>query len=183
MPYTDGKDLYELMEANNFKPLPTALVRKIMQQLISAVGYCHDKGIAHMDIKLENMLLTPDDHLFLIDFGLCQLQPSLIDSRFLGSPGYACPEMIQRTPYSGYKADAWSIGTVMYALLHAVFPFVEDRILSKEQPELEFPFKIDKQAKQIIQGLMAVDPKKRTEVKRLRQHKWFASKKNKWKLF
>ncbi|KAG8459033.1 hypothetical protein KFE25_006578 [Diacronema lutheri] len=105
-------------------------------QLLLAVHHCHSKGVAHRDIKLENILLQPSGQLKLIDFGLAALH-DVVNGRPLprvlkdkcGSKSYAAPEVNAGRGYNGFAADVWSCGICLFAMLAGFFPLDE----AKEQ--------------------------------------------------
>jgi protein-serine/threonine kinase len=127
-----------------------------------------------MDIKLENILINPRGKVYLIDWGLCQMDitDSTLLETYVGSMDYACPEVLNHIPYNGFKNDAWSLGTVLYALLHGVFPFVSKQRLCSPPPPLEFPMYIDPSAKDLIIQLLHPDPLNRLTVIGGQKHKW-----------
>jgi len=119
-----------------------------LRQLAGALAHCHALGVAHRDIKAENILLDEDGRLRLIDFGLAALvecdalQPaeSFLARTQCGSLMYAAPELLRcpaekervRThapasnsegAYVAYKVDVWSLGVVFYAMLTGSLPF------------------------------------------------------------
>ncbi|KAK0146230.1 putative serine/threonine-protein kinase SgK494 [Merluccius polli] len=97
-------------------------VRLFAAELGSAVGFLHNLGIIHRDIKMENILLSDQGHLRLADFGL---------SRHLGRGGkafticgtiqYMAPEVLGGGPYS-HAADWWSLGITLFSLAAGKFP-------------------------------------------------------------
>jgi len=123
------------------------VARNYLTQLLEGVSYCHSKGVCHRDLKPENLLLSHDgDILKIADFGLSTsfLQDtgavtgansstssnSLKSSdplrrlvSVVGSSHYIAPEVLSKEAYDGTKADAWSIGVILYALLAGSLPF------------------------------------------------------------
>lgn len=82
-------------------------------------------NIAHRDLKPENMLLDFDMGVKLVDFGLSNTYRSSKEKlkTACGSPCYAAPEMIRGLRYEGTKADIWSCGVVLFALIAGYLPF------------------------------------------------------------
>ncbi|KAM3313953.1 hypothetical protein ACQJBY_033066 [Aegilops geniculata] len=113
--------------------------RRIFQQIISGVEYCHRNMVAHRDLKPENLLLDSKYNVKLADFGLSNV---MHDGHFLktscGSPNYAAPEVISGKLYAGPEVDVWSCGVILYALLCGTLPFDDDNI-----PKLFKKIKID----------------------------------------
>lgn len=83
--------------------------------------YCHNKDIAHRDIKVENILLN-GLQVKLIDFGLAD-EASKYLTTHCGTPSYMPPEVCQRRTYKGQSADVWALGIVLYVSLVGKFPF------------------------------------------------------------
>ena len=78
----------------------------------------------HRDIKLENVMIDSNNNVKIIDFGFSITIPK--DKKlsiFCGTPSYMAPEIIKRAPYSGYAADIWALGILLYTLLCGKFPF------------------------------------------------------------
>jgi len=127
MEFIEGPSLIELMEERDFEPMEESVARDIFRQLAEALFYCHSKGVAHRDIKLDNVLITRSGKVKLIDFGLCELDASNKLCRdAVGSLEYCAPEVLQGKPHSALAADVWSCGVVLFALLFGEFPFSEE---------------------------------------------------------
>jgi len=180
MEYLQGSDLYDYMSARHFKAIKEADVRNIFRQLMKAVLYAHSKGFCHRDLKLENVVLCKNNKIKLIDFGLCLQGPcDTISSSWCGSTDYACPEILFRHPYTGCKADVWSLGTILFALIFAELPFVfEDRVdcvsLKRTHPKFQFPknTEVTKEVKELILGMMSIDPCRRFSLEEVANHPW-----------
>eukprot|EP00049_Salpingoeca_infusionum_P005723 m.96180 g.96180 ORF g.96180 m.96180 type:complete len:471 (+) comp13066_c0_seq1:670-2082(+) len=109
--------------------LPRQLIPRMYSQLVSAVAHLHGRGIAHLDIKCENMLVDAEGNLKLCDFGLSVsvTDGPLSDAR--GSFSYASPENLRcyfqpcSSFYSPIKADIWSCAIVLFVFLYGKTPW------------------------------------------------------------
>lgn len=159
-----GMDLFEAMESRNFRSLPERVVRYILRGAAQAIQKCHDRQIAHRDVKLENVSLShlqlslfteisvtfPDSFqimvdfetktVTLIDFGLsCRFErvknSEVRVKDFCGSVEYLAPEALTGTSFVATKADSWALGVTAYALLYGEFPYgVEDIVKGRGHP-------------------------------------------------
>ena len=107
----------------------------IFKQIVSAIHYCHSQGIAHRDLKMENVLFlykTQDSPIKIIDFGLSESvqivnHKDLLENKNInmtgsvGTPHYISPEVLQGK--YNQKCDIWSAGVILYAILSGSFPF------------------------------------------------------------
>jgi Serine/threonine protein kinase len=104
MEYLSGGELYDYVIKKQV--LSENDARVMFQQIIFALEYCHSHGVAHRDIKLENILLDDQNNIKLGDFGLANY---FRDGCFLhtscGSVNYASPEILSGSPYSGPEVD------------------------------------------------------------------------------
>ena len=96
----------------------------ILHQLLTGIAYCHSKGIAHRDIKAENILLAHSGQVKIIDFGFSRNglfankdQDVIKSKTFCGSYAYACPKILNGIPYDPRLADVWSLGIVLYIMV------------------------------------------------------------------
>ena len=114
--YVPGKSLRQVLkerlaQGEAFKEEEVAVIAK---QLLMALSYCHEQGIMHRDIKPDNVLITPDGNVKLIDFGLADWTTKSARES-VGTPYFIAPEMINHS----YKesCDVWSLGVLLFYLL------------------------------------------------------------------
>lgn len=118
--YFSGGDLFSLI--TSMGRLPEEIVIPLFSQLLRGIQYVHENGYAHRDIKPENIFLEGNDHCVLGDFGLaCRLGEE--NREAVGSLDYAAPELLLESDYDGRKADVWSVGVVLFAMLCGYLPF------------------------------------------------------------
>jgi len=84
----------------------------------------HSFGICHRDLKMDNVLITDTGKVKIIDFGFsisCDKETKLVIS--CGTPAFMSPEIIRKQPYSGFNADVWALGILLYIMLTGKHPF------------------------------------------------------------
>ena len=178
-PFIKGGDLYHKLKKDKF--LKEDLVKFYSAQIIIALQYLHDLGIAYRDLKPENILLNEDGYIKLCDFGASvKLHGTEKDYNFAGSPEYASPEMIN---YQGHTVmtDWWSLGILIYEMLYGFTPFFnldKDRMYDliingsisfpeyytnneNNEEENQIEYNISEEAKSLIIKLLEKDPGKR----------------------
>ncbi|XBI22326.1 hypothetical protein VPH35_063355 [Triticum aestivum] len=155
--------------------------RRIFQQIISGVEYCHRNMVVHRDLKPENLLLDSKYNVKLVDFGLSNV---MHDGHFLktscGSLNYAAPELISGNLYAGPEVDVWSCGVILYALLCGRVPFEDDNIpnlIKKIKGGFYIlPSYLSDLAMDLIPRILIVDPMKRITIRGIRDHPWFQNR-------
>uniref|UniRef100_A0A8C2D5N0 BR serine/threonine kinase 2b n=1 Tax=Cyprinus carpio TaxID=7962 RepID=A0A8C2D5N0_CYPCA len=149
--------------------------RKFFRQIISALDFCHSHSICHRDLKPENLLLDEKNNIRIADFGMASLQvgDSLLETS-CGSPHYACPEVIRGEKYDGRKADVWSCGVILFALLVGALPFDDDNLRNLlEKVKLgvfHMPHFIPPDCQNLLRGMIEVDATKRLTVRVQHHH-------------
>jgi len=175
--YTEGKDMFAHLDDRNFTPLPLNDVREILTQLVEIVKYTHKQNVAHRDIKLDNIIIDPKTLLVtLIDFGLCQLitpeKQQMME--FVGTPDYACPEILKCKSYSPFAADIWSLGIVFYCAMCGEFPFSKnERDKNCFQIQWNQTTTADDAAKDLCSKMLEKDPLKRINLRDVSNHRFF----------
>nr|XP_039260415.1 testis-specific serine/threonine-protein kinase 6-like [Styela clava] len=160
--------------------------KKWFCQLASAMAYLHRRGVAHRDLKIENILIDEEQNIKLCDFGfskVCQQNGNLgpNSDTFCGSLGYCAPEILLRTPYNPWKTDIWSLGVVLYKMVIGGMPFGEGndlgciRKIAKAQTQLlEFPDhpRITDDCQNLIRSLLAFESEHRITLVDIFRSKW-----------
>jgi len=174
-----GVDLFEMMEARKFRPLPEGMVHLIMKMAARAIHKCHQKNVAHRDIKLENLMVDfENDEVTLIDFGLsCTFDrkngAEMPVKDFCGSVEYLAPEALVGRSFRATKADSWALGVTAYALIFGEFPYdVEDIIQGMGHPyashvksvPLPEDVHISDMMRKKLSALLCIDPQQRADV-------------------
>lgn len=178
MEYADGGSLLDHVRHAGKLAEPAAC--RLIQQLLAGVSFCHQHGVIHRDVKLENALLDRDGNIKLIDFGLAALVPSLTTLLRVhcGSPSYAAPEIVARKPYLGPPVDLWSLGVVLFACVAGFLPFhappgAKNELSSKIlKGTFSIPEGLSPDLGDLLKRILVVDPAKRADAEAIRQHKW-----------
>ncbi|KAK9084443.1 hypothetical protein Scep_030914 [Stephania cephalantha] len=176
--YVSGGELYYRIEKGRLSEVNS---RKVFQQLIDAVSYCHDKDIYHRDLKLENILVDPTGTIKISDFGLSASADHFKNDGLLhticGSPHYVAPEVFSCKGYNGASADLWSCGVILYVLLTGYLPFCDRNLARLYQKIAEGNAKIPQWlspgAQNLIRRLLDTNPKTRITADEIKQDEWF----------
>ena len=153
------------------------IFKKIFKQIFEAMNYIHKRNIAHRDIKLENILMTKNYDIKIIDFGFGMYNPqNKLQNFFCGTPNYMPPEIAFKKPYNGQKADLWSLGVLVYKLFCADFPFKgkneKDLYKAIEKGKFKMPNYTPDYARKIIVGMIDLNPNKRMTCEAVLKSDW-----------
>lgn len=181
------------------RPLPLPIARYYFVQLIHGLQYCHQQGVAHRDLRLENLLLDNDGHLKITDFGQCRIFRKgwdVFGTSLTGSLYHLSPEQTSGKPFSGRKVDVWSAGVILYALLTGHLPFfdtnvkvlfdsilvadytplLERRVVSAADfataEQMEEEVESLRQATALLKGMLCVDAAARMTLDAVLAHSW-----------
>ncbi|KAK7393741.1 hypothetical protein VNO78_22305 [Psophocarpus tetragonolobus] len=161
------------------------LARRYFSQLVSALRFCHRHGVAHRDLKPQNLLLDAAGDLKVSDFGLSALPEHRLNGLLhtaCGTPAFTAPEILRRVGYDGGKADAWSCGVILYNLLAGHLPFDDSNIPAMwrriSRREYQLPPWISKSARSLIQKLLDPNPRTRISLENVFDEAWLKNRKS-----
>lgn len=187
MEYAPGGDLQTLMD-DDMVPYERDAV-KFVRQVLEGLLFLHERSMAHLDIKLQNVLLMgtfPDCDVKLCDLEISRVIVAGQEVReLLGTPDYVSPEILHYEPIN-LSADIWSVGVMAYVLLTGFTPFGGDTDQETFQNichgQLDFPDElfedISPQAEDFIRKTLSREPSCRPTVKECLKHPWLTSWKN-----
>lgn len=193
MEYMPFGDLFGVVSQ---RPFSEKLSRTVFKQILSAIKYLHERNLAHLDLKLENILVDPIKGIKVIDFDGCEQvtsEPKITSSK--GSPGYRAPEVSKGTASNLFAADIYSLGVVLFIMVVGTPPFNEvekngkfvyDKFYEVLKTDVKKFWKahesyrendgrpkLSKSFKEVIEVMLKEDPKKRPTATELERMQWF----------
>ena len=171
MEYVNGEPLDKVITSGRALPLIDKL--SIIEQVCAALGYAHQRGVVHRDIKPANVIVQPDGHAKIVDFGIARMQSSNAETgltrtgNVIGTIHYIAPERLRGLPFDG-RSDIFSTGVMLYLLLTGALPFsgedmtVLQKLVNEPHPPLrtylpDYPPYLDT----ILDRALAKDPEQR----------------------
>ncbi|MDY7108720.1 MAG: tetratricopeptide repeat protein [Planctomycetota bacterium] len=133
MRYVDGMPLNRYI-AEQAPPIPRIL--ELFAKIARAVGYAHQRGVIHRDLKPNNILIDADGEPHLLDFGLAKTREDLEDAErsmqtqageFIGTLAYAAPEQVSGDPHAvDLRSDVYALGVILFEALTGRHPYPVD---------------------------------------------------------
>jgi calcium/calmodulin-dependent protein kinase I len=176
-----GGDLFDRIGKK--KSYSEADARDLVIKMLKAVAYCHNKRVAHCDLKPKNLLLSSEENdsfIKLADFGFAARvhEPKSLTKQ-CGTPFFVAPEILTRKPYD-HQSDMWSVGCIVYLLLSGNLPF-----MGRSQKELfrkivagKYEFNDDawqdvsEDARELVKKMLVLNPDDRITAKDALRHPW-----------
>ncbi|OIV90774.1 hypothetical protein TanjilG_15507 [Lupinus angustifolius] len=172
-----------ILKTNGSNTLTEPQSAFIMHQLLSALAHCHRLGVAHRDIKPDNILFDSRDNLKLADFGSAEwFGEGKKMSGIVGTPYYVAPEILMGREYDE-KVDVWSCGVILYIMLSGIPPFYGDDAAqifeAVVRGNLRFPSRlfrsVSSSAKDLLRKMICRDVSRRFSAEQALRHPWILS--------
>ncbi|KAJ6728475.1 hypothetical protein OIU74_006514 [Salix koriyanagi] len=178
MEYVRGGELFNKVAKGRLKE---EVARRYFQQLISAVSFCHARGVFHRDLKPENLLLDEIGNLKVSDFGLSavsdQIRQDGLFHTFCGTPAYVAPEVLAKKGYDAAKVDIWSCGIVLFVLMAGYLPFQDQNIMLMYKKiykgEFRCPRWFSSELVRLLSKLLDTNPVTRITIPEIMENRWF----------
>ncbi|GLU13821.1 hypothetical protein SLE2022_304310 [Rubroshorea leprosula] len=178
MEYVRGGELFNKVAKGRLRE---DVARKYFQQLISAVAFCHARGVYHRDLKPENLLLDENGNLKVSDFGLSavsdQIRQDGLFHTFCGTPAYVAPEVLARKGYDAAKVDIWSCGVILFVLMAGYLPFNDRNVMAMYKKiykgEFRCPRWFSPELIKLLTRLLDTNPDTRITIPEIMENMWF----------
>ncbi|KAK4421149.1 CBL-interacting serine/threonine-protein kinase [Sesamum alatum] len=178
MEYVKGGELFNKVAKGRLKE---EVARTYFQQLISAVAFCHARGVYHRDLKPENILVDEDGNLKVSDFGLSAISEQIkhdgLFHTFCGTPAYVAPEVLAKKGYDAAKVDVWCCGVILFVLMAGYLPFHDQNVMALykkiNKGEFRCPRWFSPELIQLMTRLLDTNPETRITIPEIMDNKWF----------
>jgi len=188
--FAPGGEIFDLLYYTS--ALEPILARTYFRQSIFGLEACHNAGVAHRDIKPQNLLLDSRFNIKLTDFGLSKVFESdadaIMKTTYVGTRGYQAPELLLDKPYD-LACDIFSMGVVLFILITGYPPFEQAhysdrwfRPLAKGDGAKFWKYHAgcsisnDEKCKDLLEKMLCYDPKQRITIAEIKKHPWFNGK-------
>ncbi|KAJ7582503.1 kinase-like domain-containing protein [Mycena floridula] len=180
LPLCSGDLLTRLDETPNGS-FDLETTRFYVAEIAMGLMHLHNQGCVHRDLKLPNVLLKPDGHICIGDFGLAstiELEAKRSSLSLCGTASHVAPEILVGEKYTP-AVDWWALGIMTFVMLHGELPWKSEDMsllaswIIHEDPECNED--LDTHAEEVIVGLLNKDPHERWTLEQLVEHAFFAS--------
>ena len=186
MDYCEKGDLLDYVSSNP-NGVEENIIKLIFSQIINAITFLHSKGYAHGDLRLENFVMNNDMTVKLIDFEYTK-KINRDCFVFEGSNYYRAPEILQKQQFCPLKADIFSAGCVLFALVFGCPAFynagIDDRLFNMlcfnssrfwEFFENKIQHRVSENLKNLMEDMLKINPKERINIESLASNDWILS--------
>lgn len=173
-----GQSMSNWVKSFSGSSVSEQVAKPYLKKLLNAVAYLHSRNICHRDLKLDNVIITQDSNLKLIDFGFACVESGIpCLGLFCGTPNYMAPEIVNKIPYKGAASDCWAFGVLFYRVIVGSFPFQNLSTAELKKNIISMNFSIPKtvslDAKKVIEDLLVYSPSERATLQQMKSYKFF----------
>ena len=169
MEYASNGNLFHYIR--KYKGLNENKTFSLFIQVVNAINFMHSNDLIHRDIKPENILIYENNVIKLCDFGWCVKLEGHQRGTFCGTTEYMSPELVNHQGY-GKEIDVWSLGILLYEMIHGYSPFRPNKPKFNEKDVMEniknhnliFGKTVSDECKELIYHLLDPDINKRYKV-------------------
>ena len=169
MEYASNGNLFHYIR--KYKGLNENKTFSLFIQVVNAINFMHSNDLIHRDIKPENILIFENNIIKLCDFGWCVKLEGHQRGTFCGTTEYMSPELVNHQGY-GKEIDVWSLGILLYEMIHGYSPFRPNKPKFNEKDVMEniknhnliFGKTVSDECKRLIYHLLDPDINKRYTV-------------------
>ncbi len=176
MEFVPGQSLDRYLAKNG--PLAIPLACRLLQQALAGLNKAHKLGMVHRDLKPQNLMLTPEGTIKILDFGLAKLVSErragdglTRENALMGTPHYLAPEQALDAAKADIRADIYSLGCTLYCLLTGNAPFAGDtemKVLLAHQHETARPLSevrpdVPRELSDLVARMLAKNPAERPQ--------------------
>lgn len=181
--YISGGTLFDLIE--QLGALREEAGRSLFSQILKAMTYMHKLGVAHRDLKLENILVDENFNVKIADFGFATYENVKKLESFKGTKTYMAPEIREQKVYNGKKSDIFAAGVILFTLVFGIFPFQDAskndkyyKLLMSGNPESYWaaigvsgaPLELQ----DLLFKMLSANPNDRPTLKEIENHPWMS---------
>ena len=176
----DG-DLFDFIIGKK-DPISEELAKCIFQKICTGLRNMHSCWVAHLDIKLENIMFDVDTMIpYIGDFGACYYFKNFKKcSSARGTDVYSPPEYAKRYSFDPRKSDIYSLGVTLHAMLTKVYPYDINKELGKRKIIIDD--NLSDECKNLLKKMLKTNPKKRISLDEIMKHPWITNIKKESKL-
>lgn len=178
MEHCSNGDLRRYINKNG--PLNESHARDYFGQICLGIKKMHSLDLVHRDIKLENILIDSNFVLKVGDLGCARRQMDKRLNTITGSYAYGAPEVVRGDRYDGKKADVWSLGIILFAMVQGKLPYTDKgslkQMLKKRSKPPKYPSHLSASCRELLSGMLCFEPSVRLTIEEVISHPWLSNK-------